>query len=119
MSAELGIAKDKLLNLMNRLPGTEVVCWGIGQSNKQHSGGGRCYYGVIDRVDAQDPSKLHIRDGNIVEILLHFRPGDHVVTLREAAESNTADFTTYIECGFDFDKMKPLMLLDLVRDILA
>ena len=115
MSEEAEIQK-----LVQRLPGAEISCWGIGQSMASHPRGRR-YYGTIAAVDEKDPCHLTVKDGNISELRLHFRLGDHVVTLHEKSENGEgfkADFVAGIECGYAFEKDTPVFLLDFMRSIL-
>jgi len=107
----------QLLKLSVGLMGTEISCWGFGQEKK--SAFRKHYYGTISGVDPKDPLHLMIKDGNISEIHLHFRPGDHMVTLDEPAVEggNTADFVVAVACGFDFEAEKHVWLLDYMKEI--
>ena len=110
-------AEAMIKKLAERLPGTTFSCWGLGE-NSPH---GKLYYGTVAEVDPKNACHLTLRDGNISEIILHFRPNDHVVTLHEKSENgegHKADFVTDLVCGYDFDEGKPIYLLNYIRGLM-
>lgn len=112
-------AEAMIKRLAEKLPGTTFSCWGIGERNNRPHG--RLYYGTVAEVDPKNACHLRLKDGNISGVILHFRPDDHVVTLHEKSadgKGHKADFVTDPVCGYDFEKGRPIYLLDYMSDLM-